>query len=148
MVRRRLGAILSQLFRIPRTSDQVYLAISTDADMGWDKVSPRLSESEDHVEQVGRTFHASQAIVSGMSIFQGPRTSVDAYGPRAPGDLVIPGVSGNIVLTYVAFFLRCVIPGPSLATRSVGETRHLAVHEEHETRRQVYDKILESQESA
>jgi hypothetical protein len=34
-------------------------------------------------------------------------------------NLVILGMSDNISLTYFAFFLRCVVPGPSLVARSV-----------------------------
>ena len=37
----------------------------------------------------------------------------------ARSHLIALGMSDNIVLTYFAFFLRCAIPGPCLATRSV-----------------------------
>ena len=87
---------------VPNSSDQIYLATSTDADMvfglgelGADLVPP-------HIEQVGKTSHTSNVSSKSVeSILQVPRISVNAYGSRTPRN---PRHVGIIAQTCFAFF--------------------------------------------
>ena len=119
---------------VPDSSGHVCQAMNTNAAIRMEQGQPRLSE--DHVEQVGRTSHASE--VSSVSILQGPRTPghprhVRQYRPD----------------------LLCILPALCRTKSESSCTKRLLHLKQHETwafceeyERQVYDKILESQESA